>query len=303
MDLSILREFHLLSQNLSYSATAKRLFISQSVLSKHIQSLERELDTRLFVRDSHSVRLTATGRLFAEKVEGVLECYDDACRAVAELEDEIGSSLSIGFTPDTTRHFFTGACERFRLLAPHVKLAIFPMEAEAVVDALRAGKIDLGITLFLMDAVPENMNFRILEHERFGILANAKHRLAKRSSVSMADLEGERVLVPSPTAYPTMARETSSRLSQAAPGVTLVEEMTGLGSMGPLLKMNDIVALTYGCTARFYTDDFSFAPVEDIDIKAVTGVLWKVSRENRNIDPFIDCLVESVGECLDLTTG
>lgn len=299
MDITILREFYLLSQNLSYSATAKRMFISQSVLSKHIQALERELGTRLLVRDSHSVRLTATGRLFAEKVGNVLEGYDEACRAVVELENDISSSLSIGFTPDTTRHFFARACVRFGMTSPQVKLALYPMEVETVVSALREGKIDLGITLFLMDAVPENMHFKVLEHERFGVLANAKHRFAKKSSVSMSDLEGERVLVPSPTTFPIIARETSARLTQAVPGIILVEEMNGLGSMGPLLKMNDIVALTYECSSRFYADDFSFTPIDDIDIKAVTGALWKVSRENRNIEPFVRCLEEAVDEGLD----
>lgn len=294
MDIAILREFYVLSQNLSYSATAKRMFISQSVLSKHIQALERDLGSRLFVRDSHSVRLTATGRLFSEKVGVMLKDYDEARRAVAELEEKINSKLSIGFTPDMTRHFFSKACEEFGRRFPQVKLAFYPMEVEAVFESLREGKIDLGVTLFLMDAIPENMHFRILEHEQFGVLANSRHRLAKRESIRMSDLDGERALVPSPAAYPTIARETSSRLTQAAPGIILVEEMNGLGSMGPLLRMNDIVALTYECSSRFYTDDFTLVPFEDVDIKAVAGALWKMSRENGNIAPFVDCLSQAI---------
>lgn len=118
MDITTLREFYLLSQNLNYSATAKRMFISQPVLSKHIQALESELGTRLLVRDSHSVRLTATGRLFASRVAMLLRDYDDAVRAVEELESDIGSTLTIGFIADTTRHFFTDACILFRMRSP-----------------------------------------------------------------------------------------------------------------------------------------------------------------------------------------
>ena len=48
MEIAVLREFVSLAENLNFSTTAKRLFITQSTLSRHIAALEHELGCRLF---------------------------------------------------------------------------------------------------------------------------------------------------------------------------------------------------------------------------------------------------------------
>ena len=72
MDIQIIREFLDLAFTLNYSKTAERVFISQSALSKHIASLEKELGVQLFVRSKHSVRLTPIGATLKDKFQSVL---------------------------------------------------------------------------------------------------------------------------------------------------------------------------------------------------------------------------------------
>jgi DNA-binding transcriptional LysR family regulator len=50
MDIFQLKAFQTLAECQSYTAAAKKLFISQSYLSKLISKLEDELDTKLFKR-------------------------------------------------------------------------------------------------------------------------------------------------------------------------------------------------------------------------------------------------------------
>ncbi len=61
MNTDRLFEFQVLAQTLHFGKAAEKLFISQSVLSRHIQELENELGAQLFIRSSHSVSLTASG--------------------------------------------------------------------------------------------------------------------------------------------------------------------------------------------------------------------------------------------------
>lgn len=49
-----LYEFLVLSRTLNYSRAANALYISQSVLSKHILEMEQELNTSLFFRSTHN---------------------------------------------------------------------------------------------------------------------------------------------------------------------------------------------------------------------------------------------------------
>ena len=57
-----LYEFLILSKVLNFSQAAESLYITQSVLTKHIQELEKELVTQLFTRTTHEVKLTPYGR-------------------------------------------------------------------------------------------------------------------------------------------------------------------------------------------------------------------------------------------------
>lgn len=58
MELRQLKYFLMVAKTLSFSETAKRLYITQGTLSQQIKQLEDELGFQLFSRTSHSVALT-----------------------------------------------------------------------------------------------------------------------------------------------------------------------------------------------------------------------------------------------------
>ena len=64
MDIELLKEFLILARCLNFSNAADSLYMSQPVLSRHIQNLENHLGVALFSRDKHSVTLTDIGKIF-----------------------------------------------------------------------------------------------------------------------------------------------------------------------------------------------------------------------------------------------
>lgn len=72
MKTETLYEFLVLSKTLNYSKAAENLYISQSVLSKHIQEMEKELGTKLLFRSTHEVSLTQAGMILAQKQRSLL---------------------------------------------------------------------------------------------------------------------------------------------------------------------------------------------------------------------------------------
>lgn len=63
MDLRQLEYVVAVSDCLSFTRAAEQCHLVQSALSHQVQRLEAELDTRLFERNSRSVRTTASGEL------------------------------------------------------------------------------------------------------------------------------------------------------------------------------------------------------------------------------------------------
>ncbi len=58
MNTTQIKCFLAVAETLNFTKAANQLFISQPGLSRQIVSLERELNTLLFIRDKHTVRLT-----------------------------------------------------------------------------------------------------------------------------------------------------------------------------------------------------------------------------------------------------
>lgn len=76
METTYLREYILLAERGSFTATARELHLTQSTLSKHIAALEREFGAELFVRERSGIKLTKEGEILlsqAIKVDDILK--------------------------------------------------------------------------------------------------------------------------------------------------------------------------------------------------------------------------------------
>jgi DNA-binding transcriptional LysR family regulator len=80
MDSRLIRRVVVLARMLSYTKAAEQLGISQSVLTRSIQDVERNAKVRLFDRNRSGVHLTPVGRAFVERAAAVLHDADDLDR-------------------------------------------------------------------------------------------------------------------------------------------------------------------------------------------------------------------------------
>jgi DNA-binding transcriptional LysR family regulator len=78
----------------SFSTAARELGISQATASKHVQTLERWLGTRLLHRTTRRVALTDTGEVFLAQCSRILEDIDDAAN-IARPQVELRGSLRL----------------------------------------------------------------------------------------------------------------------------------------------------------------------------------------------------------------
>ncbi|GGC63564.1 LysR family transcriptional regulator [Undibacterium terreum] len=72
MDLRKLRHMVVLAEELNFARAARKVHLTQSALSRSIQTLEEELGGRLFDRDLHGVALTAIGRQVEKRARKLL---------------------------------------------------------------------------------------------------------------------------------------------------------------------------------------------------------------------------------------
>ena len=85
MDIKLLEDFVCLAVQQSFTAAARERNVTQSALSRRVQSLESWLGTELVNRDNKTFALTPQGRIFVSEAEVILRRLYNAREAARVL--------------------------------------------------------------------------------------------------------------------------------------------------------------------------------------------------------------------------
>src|SRR5262249_58651076 len=99
MELRQLEHFLAVAQEGHFTRAASRCRMSQSALSASIRSLERELDSRLFVRTTRKVELTEAGRVLLAEARRTLAAAASARESVLAVPRPLRRSPPGGRLP------------------------------------------------------------------------------------------------------------------------------------------------------------------------------------------------------------
>lgn len=125
---SMLRTFVEVARSQSFTRAAATLCLSQSAVSKQIQSLEEQVGARLFVRRDKSLSLTSSGRAYLSYASEALAMLENG-RAAAQMaagEKEPAASVEIATSPAFAAQWLVPRLQGFRALAPHTRLVLRP---------------------------------------------------------------------------------------------------------------------------------------------------------------------------------
>lgn len=146
MNLNYLECFLTLSKNLSFTETAKYLSITQPSVSRQIRLLEEQMNCKLFIRDKHRVQLTQEGRTLKTHLAPLLESVNRVLSSSAEKYHEMEGIISFGCIPEMGQHFFMSHLLDFQNLYPKVNLDVRLALDDEVIENVKNGELDFGVT-------------------------------------------------------------------------------------------------------------------------------------------------------------
>ncbi len=144
MELRHLRYFVAVAQDLNFRKAAGRLHISRPALSKQIKDLEDEISVKLLERDTVSVSLTKAGEIFLDDAREVLRQSEEAIHRARRAQEGNLGSLRIGSVGVIATDFLPGTLKLFHQSYPEVEVSFVEMLPAEQLDALAAGRIDIG---------------------------------------------------------------------------------------------------------------------------------------------------------------
>jgi DNA-binding transcriptional LysR family regulator len=186
LSLRALECFVAVAEELSFSRAADRLFIAQPALSQQMRTLEERLGAQLLDRGSRPLRLTEAGVYLLDEARRILALCDSASSATREIGSGNRGWLNVGFTRSAMYSVLPAALKAFHHAYPHVELQLLELLTGEQAEALREGRIHVGIGR----EAPElpGCATRLLLRERVMVVLPPDHPQADATHVHIADL-------------------------------------------------------------------------------------------------------------------
>jgi DNA-binding transcriptional LysR family regulator len=183
MRLEQIQAFLTVAETGSFQQAAKRCDVTQSTISRQVQTLETILGVSLFHRTSH-VKLTIAGECFMPRARKILNEWTLATTELKDLMDGKQLELCIAAIHSVCAYQLPPVLQRFCAEYPQVQLRVTSLGSDRALKVLKDGLVDLAIVMNnrFMTASPE-MIVDKLYTEPVQVLMSADHPLAQHEIV------------------------------------------------------------------------------------------------------------------------
>ncbi len=142
MDFKHLQSYSAVVKYRSFTKAAQKTGISQPTISSHIQQLETELETRLILRTTKSIKLTQCGEELYQYAQSVLDNRD---RLLRRWNSSTKNVIHLGVSTIPSAYILPETLPAFQKEHPDVRFTIHQSDSHGVAEGLLSGGFDLGI--------------------------------------------------------------------------------------------------------------------------------------------------------------
>ncbi len=196
MTIQQLRYFLALCQDLNYTRTAGRLYLSRQALRLSIAALENELCGPLFTNVRNHLALTEKGERFRAQAAPVVEQFDRMCaQAYQDIQSPpLRLGISVALVPNylpTLGDVLDAFCRQY----PGIPLEAASLSNDAVTEQLQSGALDAGLVMDLGGCAPGLVRTVLTRHTA-ALLVPRSSPFWGRERIFPAELDGQLLMVP-----------------------------------------------------------------------------------------------------------
>lgn len=270
-----LRSFHAVAFHGGFSSASRALNISQPTLSTQVKALEKRYDVQLFSRIGREVRLTPAGQELYATTQRLHQSETEAEDLLNSFKGLHSGALRVAAVGP---FHATDMIVAFKSRYPKIDISVTFGNSRRSFERLLAYESDIGV-IAEVNADPRMVTKPYSTHDVVAF-ANAQHPFFARESLSIQDLQGQKVIqreVGSTT-------RTAMERALAEHGVS-IEVVLDIGSREGIWK-----AVEQGLGIGFVAD-FEFVPhpnlraipIRDANIRTQYFLAFLAERRNSHL--------------------
>lgn len=188
MDIQDLRYFMAVVKYKNFSQAAEKLFVSQPVLTRCVQKLEKELRVSLIQRSTKSFQLTEAGEVLVEQSKLLLQQHANICRRMKDISNEENVKLELSAPGVLLDIYFPKVVTQFRKEHPETRIMIRECGSRSVVSDVLNGEAEIGLAMLPLEDGEQVLAYPISQDQIHAVVRK-DHPLAKLDKVPIPMLK------------------------------------------------------------------------------------------------------------------
>lgn len=176
-----------------FGKAAELVHVSQPTLSVQLKKLEDRLGLLLVERDNKHVRLTPAGKVIAEKASFIFQEIEKIKLYAATQKDPLAGDIQLGIIPTLGPYLLPQIIPVLHETFPKISFWLHEEQTQRLIEGLHEGEYDVAVL-----SPPFNEDHLMvlpLFQEPFIFAVNQENQLAKKKSVTLEDIEHEKILL------------------------------------------------------------------------------------------------------------
>lgn len=259
MNLRQLRYFQVVAEELNVTRAAVRLHIAQPPLSRQIRQLEDELGVALFDRSARALRLTEAGRFLLEQSMQLSQRFEEIVEGTRRIGRSDKRWFGIGFVPSVLYGMLPELIRVLRSSDANVQVGLSELITVQQVEALKAGRIDIGFGRIMVDD-PAIERRVVMEEALVAVLpASATH---DHRSLSIDELASHPFILYPAQPRPSYADHVLSLFRSRGIQLQIIQEANELQTALGLVAAGMGITLVPSSVQRLHRDDVRYCAID-----------------------------------------
>lgn len=189
MDILQLQYFQTIARLENITKASELLYVAQPNLSVSMKRLEDELGVSLFQRRKGKISLTETGKLFLSYVDRILDEMNEGIAGARRLEEKAGERVRVA---SVIIDLMGNLLDGFLPANPGIAFEHIHCHNDEVTGRIRRNEADFGFVFG--DPGDDSMEYMEIDRCQRVAQLSEKHPLAGRGEISLADLNGQKLV-------------------------------------------------------------------------------------------------------------
>lgn len=192
--------FLAVAETLNFGRAADKLNVTQPAITHQIQTLESELNVRLFKRTTHTVEITREGYLFIGDARTITATSERAKKRFENIHGQEHQIFSIGYHNDGRPLELPDILQKFSLMYPTIHPVLRGVPSQPLLYRLLEDEnADVIWSVGESNSGKTPGIYKEITRSPLVCACHRNHPIAGRSHMALADLDQERLILFHPT--------------------------------------------------------------------------------------------------------